>query len=224
MLNNFITVLIIEITRFLVSNKNFFGSSQKDREKALDEVKFPTSVKNYLQAVSTEDFAKDTSSLIKYLKNAPVKLEENEFAKSICTFLVYNFSNDVYSFPLDYFKLNYSDQIEAVNTVIKSNSALASTLKQILTDNSYQEILNGIQNLAERSFNSPLVIIQSPCEIDLETKKEIRDKVSDETKKTCLPIFQVNKNLIGGLRIFIDGKVADFSWMGRINLIITSLK
>lgn len=223
MLNKFITVLIIEITRFLTSNKDFFELSQEKREKALSEVKFPTSVKTYLLTVNAETFTQELAGILKYIKNAPVKLEENEFAKSICSFLVNNFANDVYSLPVDYFKLKYSEQIETVNKVIKSNSELAISLKQILTDYSYQEILNGIFSLLQKSFSSPLVIIQSPCEVDFETKKEIREKVSQETQKTCLPIFQVNKNLIGGLRIFVDGKVSDYSWMGAINL-ITSLK
>lgn len=223
MLNKFITVLIIEISRFLTSNKDFFEFSQEKREKALEEVKFPTYVKTYLQTVEANTFTKDLSDILKFIKNAPVDFEENEFAKAICSFLVNNFANDVYALPLDYFKLSYKEQLETANKVIKSNSELAVSLKEILTDNSYQEILNGIFSFLQKSFSSPLVIIQSPCEIELETKKEIREKVSQETQKTCLPIFQVNKNLIGGLRIFVDGKVTDYSWMGAINL-ITSLK
>jgi F0F1-type ATP synthase delta subunit len=32
-------------------------------------------------------------------------------------------------------------------------------------------------------------------------------------------VFQINRNLIGGMRIFADGKVVDNSWLSRINYI-----
>lgn len=223
MLNKFITVLIIEISKFLTSNKEFFNSNKTEREKLLAEVKFPNSVKAYLTEVSELDFTTDLSGVTKFLKNSPVKLEKNMFLQAIASFLVNNFANDVYSLPLSYFKLTYKDQKEAAEQVIKSNSELANTLKEILTDYSYQEILNGIQSLAEKTFQSPLVVVQSPTEMELETKKEIRENLSQSLNQVCLPIFQVNKNLIGGLRLFVNGKVSDLSWIARINL-ITSLK
>jgi F0F1-type ATP synthase delta subunit len=223
MLNKFITVLIIEISKFLTSNKEFFNSNKTEREKLLTDVKFPNSVKTYLTEVSELDFTTDLAGVIKLLKNSPVKLEKNKFLQAITSFLVNNFANDVYSLPLSYFKLAYKDQKEAAKEVIKSNSELANTLKEILTDYSYQEILNGIQSLAEKTFHSPLVVVQSPTEMELETKKEIRENLSQSLNQVCLPIFQVNKNLIGGLRLFVNGKVSDLSWIARINL-ITSLK
>lgn len=223
MLNKFITVLIIEISKFLTSNKEFFNSNKTEREKLLAEVKFPNSVKAYLTEVSELDFTTDLSGVTKFLKNSPVKLEKNMFLQAIASFLVNNFANDVYSLPLSFFKLTYKDQKEAAEQVIKSNSELANTLKEILTDYSYQEILNGIQSLAEKTFQSPLVVVQTPTEMELETKKEIRENLSQSLNQVCLPIFQVNKNLIGGLRLFVNGKVSDLSWIARINL-ITSLK
>jgi F0F1-type ATP synthase delta subunit len=223
MLNKFITVLIIEISKFLTSNKDFLSSNKTDREKAIAEVKFPTPVKAYLVEVTEDQFIKDLAGITQFLKTPNLDFSKNEFAVAITHFLVSSFANDIYSLPLNYFKLSYKDQQETVNEVIKSNSELANALKEILTDYSYQEILNGIQTLAKNTLNSPLVIIQSPTEIDLEIKKDIHQNLNANLQKICLPIFQVNKNLIGGMRLFVDGKVTDLSWIARINL-ITSLK
>lgn len=223
MLNKFITVLIIEISTILVANKNFFEGNKEAKEKILAEFKVPKSVKAYLVEVTELELVQDLRGITQLIKNSPVNIEDNKLAIAITNFLVNNFANDLYSLPLDYFKLNYKDQQESIANVIPSNSPLANSLKEILTDYSYQEILSTIQLLAEKTLGAPLVLIQSPCEIELNTKKEIRDNLNQTLQKSCLPVFQINKNLIGGLRIFINGKVTDFSWLGRINL-FTSLK
>lgn len=223
MLNKFITVLIIEISKFLQKNPKFFDESKDQRTKLLQEHKMPTSIKKYLESVSFDNFVSDLLSTLKFIKGEPTSIQNNVFCKQVAHFLCTNFANDIYSLPLEFFKLNYKEQQNAVNKFISSNSELAQALKQILTDNSYQEIISNIQDFASKTLKTPLVIIQSPIEISLEQKKEIREKIAQEQNSICMPIFQINKTLIGGLRIFINGKVQDFSWLGKINL-ITSLK
>jgi hypothetical protein len=223
MLNNFITVLIVEITKFLSKNKQFLEQDSKKRLSTLEEFKLPNSIKDYLSEVKSGDLTSDLSSLIEFLKGSTASISENKLAVSIAKFLNKNFANDVYSLPLDFFKITYAEQTEAANKVINSNSELATALKGILTDYSYQEILNEIQNFSSKTLNTPLIIVQSPIELSFEQKTEIKDQLNKEQKAICVPLFTINKSLIGGLRIYLNGKVQDFSWLGKINL-ITSLK
>lgn len=224
MLNKFITVLIIEITNFLNENKDFFNLESTKRDEKLNTIKIPKYIKEYLKNTKFEDFTTELNNVVKFItKNEISNLNTNQFAAAIAKFLGENFVNDIYSLPLDFFKLNYNEQIEASSKIIDSQSSLALALKHILTDYSYQEILNGIQNFLNISLGSPLTLVQSPIELNLEQKLEIKTQLTKENQTLCVPIFQVNKNIIGGLRIFVNGKVSDFSWLGKINL-ITSLK
>jgi len=68
---------------------------------------------------------------------------------------------------------------------------------------------------------SPYILIQSPREIEPKLKKEIRAKIREE-KSNHFPIFQINKKLIGGIRVFKDGETTDNSWLSRV-LHFTSL-
>ena len=60
--------------------------------------------------------------------------------------------------------------------------------------------------------------MQSPREIDSELKSEIRENLNKDFESS-FPVFQINKNLIGGLRVFVDGKSHDYSWFSRISSI-----
>lgn len=66
------------------------------------------------------------------------------------------------------------------------------------------------------------LLIQSPVRLDSEMKEEIRLAMHKKHPEAS-PIFVVNKKLIGGLRIYINGHVEDLSWQSKIN-ILTSLK
>jgi len=51
--------------------------------------------------------------------------------------------------------------------------------------------------------------------MNMELKREIRQTLSKDHPYS-LPVFQINKKLIGGIRIFKDGEVQDHSWLSRV--------
>lgn len=203
MLDRFITALIYEITR------NF---------KNLENAKIPTPIKDYIKKEG-ESFIEDIEQTIQYLKDPQrISIKENGFLNSVAEFLSNTFINDIYKLPILFYKEDRKTQNEAVSKIIKSDSLLANTLKEMITENSYQELLEGLTKFLQATKDAPYIVVQTPIELDAAKKIEIKDKLK-EKYTTCSPIFQINKNLIGGLRIFIDGKVQDFSWLGRINYI-----
>lgn len=68
---------------------------------------------------------------------------------------------------------------------------------------------------------SHYLLIQSPLKLEPAFKEEIRLSMNKQYPNTP-PVFIVNKKLIGGLRIYIDGKVEDLSWLSKIDF-LTSL-
>lgn len=223
MLNRFIQSLIQEITKILTKNRNFFEQNNAAREKILNDFKIPSTVKQYLSTTEMTNFMSDLSQYIEYTKNKNTSIANNKLLQAIAFFLCDNFAGDLYKLPNDYFKLSFAEQEAIVSKLISSNSMLGEALKAILTENSSQEISNGIQQFLSETVNAPYIIIQSPVEITPESKKQIKQQLSTELDKAYFPIFQVNRNLIGGMRIFINGKVTDLSWLNRVNF-ITSLK
>jgi F0F1-type ATP synthase delta subunit len=220
MLNRFITAIIVEVTKLLTKHSDFFDGN---REKVLENAKIPSTIKAYLKEVSEKQFIQDLAMAIEYTK-APqkVSVDENGLLKGIAEFFTKTFINDIYKLPIVFYKENTEAQKEAVNKLITKDSLLGKTLRELLVDNSYQELFEGLTSFIQATLKAPYIVVQTPIELDAEKKMEIKNKLREEYDH-CFPIFQINKNLIGGMRIFVDSKVQDFSWLGRINY-ITSLK
>ena len=223
MLDRFIQALLQEIIQILIQKPNFFELESSDKKEFLKELRIPSTVKEYLEETSLENFLTDTRQFVEYTKNRNLTLSENNLLKAVANFLVNSFANDIYALPVEYFKLGSNEQKAIVEKLITSDSMLGTTLREILVNNSAQEISNNVQQFLHATIKTPLVIIQSPVEIEAEAKKEMQKQISEELEIPCFPIFQVNRNLIGGLRIFVNGVVKDYSWIKSINF-ITSLK
>ena len=102
--------------------------------------------------------------------------------------------------------------------MIASDSVVAKALKNLIITNSYQELASEINELCKNIAEAPYVLVQSPREIDSELKSEIRENLNKDFESS-FPVFQINKNLIGGLRVFVDGTSHDYSWFSRISSI-----
>jgi F0F1-type ATP synthase delta subunit len=212
--------MFVEVIKMLQDNKNFF---EGDRDKVLESVKLPSGVKTYLKEVSQENLMSDIQNATEYLKDASkVNVSENGLLKGIALFLTETFINDIYKLPIIFYKENRESQMKTIDTLITSNSLLGKTLRELLIDNSYQELFEGLTSFVRNTLDAPYLVVQTPIELDTKKKIEIKDKLREEYAN-CFPIFQINKNIIGGMRIFVDSEVKDFSWLGRINY-ITSLK
>lgn len=221
-LSNFLTTLVYEISVMLTSEKNFFDS--KDRAKVLEKVNVTAPVKEYLSTVSSDDFLEDLRVAVSYLVSpTQTNPAENKFLEAVAEFITENLSNKLDVLDATYAKMNHKDQVSVVEKLVPSNTRLGTSLKDLMLYNSIQEIAQGLNEFLGAVTNTPYVIVQTPTEISQDLKKEIRTELTKELKTNCLPIFQVNKNLIGGLRVFINGEVTDNSWLGRINF-ITQIK
>lgn len=221
-LDRFLSTLVYELSAFLLEHKDFF--SKKERDALVEKTKFPKPVKAYLAKVSDKDFMSDLKTLVSFLINpSQANPKNNKLMEAVASFLTQDLSGKLYHLDSDYAKVSRKKQTEIVKALIKSDTTLGSALKDIFLNNSHQEIYEAISNFSQSVSDSPYVIVQTPAEIDAKFKKEIRTQLNEDLKTECFPIYQVNKNLIGGLRIFINGKVTDNSWLGRINF-ITQIK
>lgn len=214
MFNSFLTALIQKITAHLAKHPEKFGN--------FDKLSVPKSFKAYLENTNEKKFMDDLKLALNFIqdpKNANVK--NNKLFIALLEFLTNDLARKIDHLDGNFYLLEKSKRQEIVNQLIKADTTLAETLKEILVNNTYQQIADSVQNLAQKVNQSPHILVQSPREIDTELKKQIRTHLSEQNPLT-LPIFQINRKLIGGLRVFKNGESVDHSWISRV-LRFTSL-
>lgn len=217
MFNNFILSVIKNVGNFLLENPKFFGENADKKETQLEEAQIPSFIRPYLMNTSEEDFMKDLKIVLSFLqKSKTTNYEDNKLLQAITNFLTKALAKQLDSLNQDYYLLNQENRQQIVQKLIPSETETAETLRKILTNHTYQQVAGAIQKLTFAVNKAPSVLVQSPREIKPELRKEIREKLSKD-QENSMPIFQINHKLIGGLRIFVDGKSQDYSWLSRVH-------
>lgn len=202
----------------------FQSKHPKAKLSDMTELRIPAVFKEYLaDAASSNDsaLAKDLKLIIEFLHLGNVaasnsEYKKNKFFKAFIRFLTENLAIKLDKLPASFYKIEYKEQVQVVEKLIASESVVAKALKNLIITNSYQELASEINELCKNITEAPYVLVQSPREIDSELKVEIRENLNKDFESS-FPVFQINKNLIGGLRVFVDGKSHDYSWFSRIS-------
>lgn len=211
MFQDFFTNIVYELTYFLKKHPD----ALENKTVVEKSTKIPEPLKKYLSEVKEKAFLKDIQTLVSFI-NQPeqVDIKGNKLILATIELLTRGLGIrlDMMAESTNY-DLEY--QTELANKLIKSDSNISASLRRLLVQYSYQEISSGIANLSRDAAGEKLLIIQSPRTIDIELKKEIRSHF-EKHNPHLFPIFQVNKNLIGGMRVFNGGELKDNSWFARV--------
>lgn len=222
MFKDFLTALLEKMLTHLVKHPDFFTKKEGAQEKELENLSIPATFKKYLEKVSAKEFMSDLTIVTAYIhspKNAQIK--NNEFFKHFVEFLTLELARKIDHLDSKFYLLPKKERDEIIEKLISGDSQLAKSLKSILANYTYQQLAAEIVELSAKVANAPYVVVQSPREIDTELKREIRTQLT-EKYPLSFPAFQVNKKLIGGIRIFHNGQTDDHSWLSRV-LRFTSL-
>lgn len=213
MFKEFLSALVYEMLKFSAKHPKAKQSDMKD-------LRIPGAFKEYLEAASETVLAHDVKLIIQYLHSGAVGAEykKSKFFKAFVKFLTEKLAASLDKLPATFYKADHEEQIKIVEKLIASESTVAKALKNLIVTNSYQELASEINELCKNIAEAPYVLVQSPREIDSELKVEIRENLNKDFESS-FPVFQINKNLIGGLRVFVDGKSHDYSWFSRISSI-----
>jgi len=60
-----------------------------------------------------------------------------------------------------------------------------------------------------------IIIVESPLSLDIDIKTKIR-KIYNADNKKAFVVFNVNENILGGIKTYINGKITDDSWASKI--------
>lgn len=222
MFKEFITALIQKFIAFLANHPDFFEQSKAEKEKLSEHLSVPHAFKEYLAETNEKKFLEDLRTAIIFIHQPKDKaIAKSDFFKALLQFLNTDLARKIDLLDSRYYLMEKPQREEVVNELIKGESLLAESLRNILVNYTYQQICENINSISNIIAGSPYIVVQSPREIEPKTKKEIRAELY-EKYPLSFPVFQINKKLIGGLRIFENGITQDHSWLSRV-LKFTSL-
>ncbi len=222
MFKDFVAALAQKMVSFLSAHPGYFEQTKSEKEAMCEKLSVPTVFKQYLLEVSEHQMLKDFEALIIFTHQPKDKaIAKSHFFKALLEFLNTDLARKIDFLDSNYYLLQKPEREEVVENLIKGDSLLANSLKSILVNYTYQQISESINNLSQIISDSPYIVVQSPREVTPEMKKEIRKQIN-EKHPLSFPVFQINKKLIGGLRVFENGTTEDHSWLSRV-LRFTSL-
>ena len=209
MFKDFLSALTLEILRALTKDKDFKG---------------PKVFKDYLDTTSEEALMSDFRLAFQVINGTDVSslnLKDSGFFKAVLQFFAESFASKLDALGSSFYLLPYEERKKKAEQLIESDSHTALALRDLLVTNSYQEITEALELLSKSVADGGTIVVQTPRDLDPELKKEMRSKFTQEHPLT-FPSFQVNRQLIGGFRVFINGQSHDLSWFSQVQK-LTSL-
>ncbi len=215
MFNELISALLHETLRVVKNHPDFFEKKEAEREAVLENSELPKLFKSYLVGLSEHSFMKEISAVTR------MEWRGTGFLECFSEFLVGPVASKLDQLTGDYYSLSTLNRRQVVDKLIRGNHAIARALKDLFLYKNPQTFGTGIQKILDQRKNRSFVVVQSPIEIPAELKKDIRETLREQDE-FAYAHFQINRRLVGGLRVFKDGHVADHSWLSRL-LRFTSL-
>ncbi|MFN7160042.1 MAG: F0F1 ATP synthase subunit delta [Candidatus Gracilibacteria bacterium] len=191
--------VIKDICLFLRKNPDFFPAAAEEK-KALLEKDFSLypALSSYLLAVSEEDFMNDLKNFLHSLLSPNEDSKQNSLLKTFFSFLVQDLPSVLHDFKES-----------------TTDSAISASVKEIIHLRSEQEISQAVSKFIGIYTKVPYIVVQTPTHLTYKDKHEIRENMLSKYTY-AFPTFAVNKKLIGGMRILVDGRTEDHSWYGRV--------
>lgn len=210
MFKDFLSALTLEILRSFKKDGGFKG---------------PKVFKDYLASTSEEDLMSDLRLVFQVINGTELSaldLKRSGLFKAALQFFARDFALQLDALGSSFYLLPYEERKKKAGQLIESDSHTSAALRDLLVTNSYQELTEAIEMLSKNVGEADTIVVQAPREIEASLKKEMREKFAADYPLS-FPSFQINRQLIGGFRVFINGKSHDFSWFSQVQK-LTSLK
>jgi len=225
MLQPFLSALLYEMLAFMGKHQDLFEKTGDERMELLKTLKVPESFRHYLSTLSEAHFVSDVKLVLQVLNGADVAqlpVKKNAFFTALVEFFTGPFAGKLDQLASNYYLQPYEVRGAQAKELILGESRTAIALHDLIVNSSYQEIAGTIEMLTKAVSEASFVLVQVPREIDTDLKKEMRAALLAEYPHS-FPTFQINRGLLGGFRIFVNGRSLDHSWFSRIAR-LTSLK
>lgn len=181
-----------------VKDPAFFSMPQAQREEQVKKalLNYPQPMAKYVRNVSEQGFVEDLHPVLEVLgSSTSIIAEARRLARE---------KNAFFGAVLDSLKSvsSYEDQKTRLGEVMQSFRDAGPKYGRVL-DRELQSLL-----LAARDEDSPIVQIAAPADLDV-------------SHLPGVPSIIVQRPLLGGTRMFLNGKLADDSWRARLTKILS---
>ena len=198
----FLTKLaLVDGLKVIKNTKDFFEVS-KEQKSTNFETKFlrslPKEVIDYF--INTKE-AEIISEIQIIMKDEP-----SELFKKIINFLINDFGSIIDDYYFNKSKLNQNEM------------SLSNFGRELITQmeySTYNEISEKIAREIYKLVDRNIIIVESPLSLDIDIKTKIR-KIYNADNKKAFVVFNVNENILGGIKTYINGKITDDSWASKI--------
>lgn len=202
MLTPLIQSYVADILGFLQSHRDFFAQDVAARESLLSGLALPKPAKIVLTKM-------DETTFMKELGQVYAAFTDGKVTGSLLSSLAIFLSREL------------GDLVDGV-AEHSYGGHFAVELNSLISSWTIQELSEEVHTFLGEFGHTPYIVVQSPFALSAQTRSEMRKHFRGEYKLS-FPQFSVNKQLIGGIRIFIDGQTQDLSWISRINALSTLL-
>lgn len=90
--------------------------------------------------------------------------------------------------------------------------------------NSLDELLSKVRKMQSEKSLSKIAEITSAEELSSEDKSELLKKIEQRIDNKIMPIYKLDRKLLGGVKIKIEDELLDISWRGKLQLIQAKLE
>jgi F0F1-type ATP synthase delta subunit len=217
MLHTLIISLIKDFIVLLVKDRKFLTKDKDQKLKFFHEVlgaNYPKSFSHYLTNVSEKDFLMDIAEIMEFLKNNKFNIN-NLFLDSIVKYVSEDFGYVLDELTNEFFFSSLDKRFNYLSQIFQGSTYFDREIKELIMFGTYQELNEFCFDALNKIKETLLIVVQSPIQINSDTKKEMRKYFLNKYSNSFIE-FRINKEIIGGIRIFSNGKIEDHSWMFKI--------
>jgi len=209
-----------DIIGILLKEKDFLKASVHERIALTEKhygKHYPESLKHYMARFKAEDFMKDVQLSIEAFEIQP-QHKENAFLDAIAEFISSDFGYQLDKLDSRFFFEPLDSRRETLKHLFPGESDLSFALRDIFVQNTYQELTRKASELLADLKEPYTIVVQTPVEMEAEKRKMIR-KAFVAKHPYVFVEFQINPTIIGGMRVFENGRVTDHSWLAKVQAI-----
>lgn len=198
--------------------KEGFASMNKGERIALVEDHFgkhyPELFKDYIASLhGVKGFTEEVNAVASFYKGGAIG-DPGNIQLVVADYLARDFGYALDKLGRGFYLLDTSERGEMLRKIFSGKSSFSKMANDYLIDKTYQEINLSVNEGIGLIKKVPVVLVQTACAPTDDLMNEIRDYFY-KNFDGAFTEFQVNPALLGGVKVFVDGEVKDFSWVAQ---------
>lgn len=199
--------IIYILSDFISKSKGEFNDS------TFSDFNLPKFLQDYLK--SSKNYIDELTQFSNFVNNKPHKFLETRLHEVIANFTIEKIPKLVAALPVNFSTLTDSEKKSQIDK-LKLNSSLNDFLIVLLSSKTSFEIYEFVEQTLEiLEFKYSLVRLELASDVDSSTKLDMFKTLFAKDSKSLIK-FQVNRKIVGGIRIINNSKMIDLSWTQKI--------